>query len=136
MATEDCSVNNLSVVTVQSQDLRGAMIQIDKNPYLKSQNILHNEKAWIHSNECLLSQLSQASTAIFFYPKWQIFRERVYHGKAGYCINTGAITLFCTVLVVIMFLILPNNLTFIGFVQVQSKCLFNSVVIHDSYLTL
>ncbi|KAG2144393.1 uncharacterized protein EDB93DRAFT_1241274 [Suillus bovinus] len=38
-----------------------------------------------------------------------------------YSINTGAITSFCAVLVVIMFLGLPNNLAFIGFVQVQSK---------------
>ncbi|KAG2337367.1 hypothetical protein BDR05DRAFT_1005074 [Suillus weaverae] len=38
-----------------------------------------------------------------------------------YSINTGAITSFCAVLVVIMFLSLPNNLAFIGFVQVQSK---------------
>lgn len=38
-----------------------------------------------------------------------------------YSINTGAVTSFCAILVVIMFLGLPNNLAFIGFVQVQSK---------------
>lgn len=96
----------------------------------------------------------------FFYPKWQIFRERVYPTMVAgwvlsavvdsaiaftlclylrkrrtsmkrtdsilnrlllYSINTGAVTSFCAVLVVIMFLVLPNNLAFIGFVQVQSK---------------
>ncbi|KAG1896803.1 uncharacterized protein F5891DRAFT_1192703 [Suillus fuscotomentosus] len=94
----------------------------------------------------------------FFYPKWQIFEERVYvctstiiRRSAGlnmlpanyggwmgafssgrqtdnvlnclllYTINTGAVTSFCAVLVVIMFLGLPNNLAFVGFVQVQSK---------------
>ncbi|KAG2085705.1 uncharacterized protein F5147DRAFT_729947 [Suillus discolor] len=96
----------------------------------------------------------------FFYPKWQIFEERVYptmvvgwvlsavvdsaiaftlclylrKRRTGmkrtdnvlnclllYTINTGAVTSFCAVLVVIMFLGLPNNLAFVGFVQVQSK---------------
>jgi hypothetical protein len=38
-----------------------------------------------------------------------------------YSINTGAVTSFCAILVVVMFLSLPNNLAFIGFVQVQSK---------------
>ncbi|KAG1732271.1 hypothetical protein EDD22DRAFT_374754 [Suillus occidentalis] len=38
-----------------------------------------------------------------------------------YSINTGAITSFCAVLVIITFLTLPTTLAFIGFVQVQSK---------------
>ncbi|KAG2092323.1 uncharacterized protein F5147DRAFT_840665 [Suillus discolor] len=96
----------------------------------------------------------------FFYPKWEIFRERIYptmvvgwvlsavvdsaiaftlclylrKRRTGmkrtdnvlnrlllYTINTGAVASFCAVLVVIMFLGLPNNLAFVGFVQVQSK---------------
>lgn len=38
-----------------------------------------------------------------------------------YSINTGAVTSFCAVLVIIMFLCLPTNLAFVGVVQVQSK---------------
>ncbi|KAH7907171.1 hypothetical protein BJ138DRAFT_1093049 [Hygrophoropsis aurantiaca] len=38
-----------------------------------------------------------------------------------YSINTGAITSFFAILVIIMFLGLPTTLAFIGFVQVQSK---------------
>ncbi|KAG2741399.1 hypothetical protein P692DRAFT_20752567 [Suillus brevipes Sb2] len=38
-----------------------------------------------------------------------------------YSINTGAVTSFCAVLVIITFLTLPTTLAFIGFVQVQSK---------------
>ncbi|KAH7929904.1 hypothetical protein BV22DRAFT_1125433 [Leucogyrophana mollusca] len=38
-----------------------------------------------------------------------------------YSINTGAVTSFFAILVVIMFLGLPDTLAFIGFVQVQSK---------------
>ncbi|KAH7923298.1 hypothetical protein BV22DRAFT_1093126 [Leucogyrophana mollusca] len=38
-----------------------------------------------------------------------------------YSINTGAITSFFAILVIIMFLGLPDTLAFIGFVQVQSK---------------
>ncbi|KAG1719218.1 hypothetical protein EDB19DRAFT_727074 [Suillus lakei] len=38
-----------------------------------------------------------------------------------YSVNTGAVTSFCAILVVVMFLGLPNNLAFVGFVQVQSK---------------
>ncbi|KAG1792317.1 uncharacterized protein HD556DRAFT_1239507 [Suillus plorans] len=49
-----------------------------------------------------------------------------------YTINTGAITSFCAVLVVIMFLGLPNNLAFVGFVQVQSERLSDSVATLNS----
>ncbi|KAG2748266.1 hypothetical protein P692DRAFT_20780289 [Suillus brevipes Sb2] len=38
-----------------------------------------------------------------------------------YSINTGAVTSFCAVLVIILFLCIPSNLAFIGFVQIQSK---------------
>ncbi|KAG1719223.1 hypothetical protein EDB19DRAFT_1861121 [Suillus lakei] len=47
--------------------------------------------------------------------------DSVLHCLLLYTINTGAVTSFCAVLVIIMFLGLPNNLAFIGFVQVQSK---------------
>ncbi|KIK43266.1 hypothetical protein CY34DRAFT_804034 [Suillus luteus UH-Slu-Lm8-n1] len=38
-----------------------------------------------------------------------------------YSINTGAVTSFCAVMVLILFLCIPSNLAFIGFVQIQSK---------------
>lgn len=38
-----------------------------------------------------------------------------------YSVNTGAVTSFCAVLVIILFLCIPSSLAFIRFVQIQSK---------------
>ncbi|TCD68224.1 hypothetical protein EIP91_011293 [Steccherinum ochraceum] len=54
--------------------------------------------------------------------------DAVVHTLMAYCVNSGFLTMICSAMVLIMFLVQQNTLVFAGFVQVTSKLYANSLL--------
>ncbi|KAH8102924.1 hypothetical protein BXZ70DRAFT_759575 [Cristinia sonorae] len=70
-----------------------------------------------------------ASTLIFYlYQSRTGFTrtDHVLHTLIVYCVNTGLLTMICSILILIMFRILPKSLVFGGLAQMSSKLYANS----------